>query len=183
MKKMRTLFIMDYSQRPGKITKEVNKGCQWVIDGEGIATVKLDGTCCLIKDGVLYKRYTLKKNRVAPDGFMPSPRIEGQTEGTITGFVPLTKHDKYHKEAFDRSDKKDGTYELIGPKFQSNPEKADCHMLIPHGSRVIEDLPRRDFDTVKAWLESHHVEGIVFHHPDGRMVKIRRKDYGFKWNV
>ena len=25
------------------------------------------------------------------------------------------------------------------------------------------------------------LEGVVWHHPDGRMVKIKRKDFGYKW--
>jgi hypothetical protein len=25
------------------------------------------------------------------------------------------------------------------------------------------------------------IEGIVWHHPDGRMVKIKKKDFGYKW--
>lgn len=31
------------------------------------------------------------------------------------------------------------------------------------------------------WLTSHEEEGLVFHHPDGRLAKLRRKDFGIKW--
>ena len=47
---------------------------------------------------------------------------------------------------------------------------------MPHGMEVLEDAPR-DFDGLKAYLEHRKIEGIVWHHLDGRMVKIKRKDF------
>ena len=41
------------------------------------------------------------------------------------------------------------------------------------------DAPR-DFDGLRIWLHGHPYEGIVWHHPDGRMVKIKGKDFGLK---
>jgi hypothetical protein len=41
----------------------------------------------------------------------------------------------------------------------------------------------RDFDGLREYLASFNGEGIVFHHPDGRMVKIRRTDFDFPWNA
>ena len=34
---------------------------------------------------------------------------------------------------------------------------------------------------LKEWLEVHIIEGLVWHHPGGRMVKIKRSDFGFEW--
>ena len=34
--------------------------------------------------------------------------------------------------------------------------------------------------TIKAYLADGKIEGIVWHHPDGRMVKIKAKDFGIK---
>ena len=39
------------------------------------------------------------------------------------------------------------------------------------------DCPRT-FDGIREFLAPLDIEGIVFHHPDGRMVKIRKDDYG-----
>lgn len=47
-----------------------------------------------------------------------------------------------------------------------------------------ENVPR-NFDSLKAFLSTleskyapgHVAEGIVFHHPDGRRAKIKRKDF------
>ena len=27
------------------------------------------------------------------------------------------------------------------------------------------------------------IEGIVWHHPDGRMAKIKRRDFGLSWPI
>lgn len=37
------------------------------------------------------------------------------------------------------------------------------------------------FDGLREWLTSHPVEGLVFHHPDGRLAKIKRRDFGLRW--
>lgn len=51
-----------------------------------------------------------------------------------------------------------------------------------HGSKVLLNVPR-DFDGLREYLSSFNGEGIVFHHPDGCMVKIRRTDFDFPWNA
>jgi hypothetical protein len=75
----------------------------------------------------------------------------------------------------------DGTYELIGPKINGNKEGWGKYELIKHGQEKIYFPGGVTFGTVKRFLEELHYEGIVWHHPDGRMVKIKKKDFGFKW--
>ena len=91
--------------------------------------------------------------------------------------------DKYFFEAFNAlENKEDGTYELCGPKVQSNPEKLEIHTLIKHGSIVL-DLESLDFEYLKEYLSNpeNDIEGIVFHHKtDGRMCKIRKCDFNIK---
>ena len=97
--------------------------------------------------------------------------------------MPVTdsNEDKRHVEAFDRlSDKLDGTYELVGPKVQANPENWPDHSLIMHRkAKAFENVPRT-FDEIKGWMSGKDIEGIVFHHPDGRMSKIKKSDFGMK---
>jgi hypothetical protein len=70
-----------------------------------------------------------------------------------------------------------GTYELVGPRINGNPEGYETHLLIFHdGADVLPDAPR-DFDALAAWLHAHPYEGIVWHHLDGRMAKIKRRDF------
>lgn len=49
---------------------EVIFGVEWVINGEGVVICKWDGICCMIKDGVLYKCYDVKKGKILLEGFM-----------------------------------------------------------------------------------------------------------------
>ena len=73
------------------------------------------------------------------------------------------------------------TYELVGPKVQDNMYSLDRHELWRHGSEVITDDIELTYNGIKDWLSKNEVEGIVFHHKDGRMTKVRRKDmFDFK---
>jgi hypothetical protein len=56
MNKIPTIFVRDMSKQPALVTPIWTSGCEWVRDGEGIATRKYDGTSCLVRDGKLYKR-------------------------------------------------------------------------------------------------------------------------------
>lgn len=194
MKKIPTVFVRDWNGDRSRVLPEITPGCEWVVAGEGRALQKLDGTCCLIRDGRLFKRHEVKPNRKTgllperPSGFEP---VSNDFEtGAIVGWVPVGDgpEDKWHREALanagDPSSIPDGTYELLGPKIQGNPEQQDKHVLIPHVAiREWTDVPRT-FDGMRAWFESRPglggIEGLVFHHPDGRMAKIKGRDFGIK---
>jgi hypothetical protein len=106
------------------------------------------------------------------------------TTGKRVGWVTVSggPEDKWHREALQNDREKhseilaDGTYELCGPKVQGNPEDYSEHTLIRHGSIKLDEVPRT-FDTVSWWLHDHSYEGVVWHHPDGRMAKIKKKDF------
>jgi len=70
----------------------------------------------------------------------------------------------------------DGTYELVGPKVCSNREGLDRHFYIKHGEDIIPNCPT-DFEGLKEWMQDKVIEGVVWHHPDGRMVKSKRRDF------
>jgi len=183
MKKMPTLFERDWSGDKSRVVNKVNPKAQWVIDGEGVATRKLEGTSCLIDDGVLFKRRELRKEGTPPDGFVLADHDEetGKTVGWMK--VERDAEDCWHREAFDQmSPKLDGTYELVGPKIQGNPERYENHRLIGHFSPAVAlpDTPPRTFDGLQEWLKGKDIEGIVWHHSDGRMAKIKLRDFGFK---
>jgi hypothetical protein len=123
MKKIPTVFERDWQGGDrSRVLDKVHPGCEWVLVGEGHATRKLDGTCCLVRDGMLYKRRELRKGEIAP---------------------PL----------FERADYDEETGKTIG--------------WVPVGNGP-EDQWHRD------------IEGLVFHHPDGRMAKIKLKDFGLR---
>ena len=69
MKKIPTLFERVYANhKVVAITENVTPGCEWVLRGEGIATVKIDGSCCAVINGEFYKRYDAKKGKTPPAG-------------------------------------------------------------------------------------------------------------------
>ncbi|HET6326690.1 MAG TPA: DUF5565 family protein [Planctomycetaceae bacterium] len=162
---------------------QVHVGCEWVLAGEGTATRKLDGTCCMIRGGKLYKRQEFKKGQPTPADF-EEVNFDDET-GKRIGWRPVgdAPEDEWHREGFaNLEDKSDGTYELVGPKMQGNPENYTVHSLVPHTVerlRIADQVPR-DFEGLSAYLVGQDIEGIVFHHPDGRMAKIKKRDFGLK---
>lgn len=205
MKKISTVFEIDYEN--SKIaTNVVRPENQWVIDGEGDATVKYDGTAVLIMNQMPFKRYDRKltkywkKNfnkienftedmfKIPPQGFVPVKNQKPDlTTGHWPGWVPITSspEDKYHNEGIENYINKynkipDGTFELIGPKVQGNPYELQEHILVKHGSLIV--FPERSYEGIKKWLEDNFVEGLVFHGNNKKMAKIRRKDFGLSWN-
>jgi hypothetical protein len=190
MKKISTLFKKDPSDL-SRVIAEVDPENAWALT-EGKAYQKWDGTACAIIDGELYKRYDAKHGKPAPVDGIPC-----QDPDPISGHWPhwvkcqvSNPADRYHLEAFGlllnsirRRDGEvlDGTYELCGPKIKSNPERIPYHALIRHDLGEIVGF-ERTFDGIRAVFDNPCIdmEGIVFHHSDGRMCKIRKTDFGFK---
>lgn len=182
MKKIISLFQRNYDG-DRLVRNEVVPGAEWVIAGEGRATRKWDGTCCMIRDGKLFKRYDAKMGKIPPDGFEPAQDYDPVT-GHLPGWVPVGDgpEDQYHRASFNLAlCPVDGTYELIGPRVRGNPEKSEYHILIMHGINVLRDVPRT-FEGLKEYFKNNDIEGIVWWHEDGRMVKIKGKDFGIKRN-
>ena len=177
MKKIISLFQRNYDG-DRLVRDEVVPGAEWVIAGEGVATRKWDGTCCLVRDGKLYRRYDAKRGKMPPPGFEPAQDYDPIT-GHMPGWIAVGggPDDCWHREAEWIGVDGDGTYELCGPKVNGNAEGFDGHMLVRHGRSLIPDAPR-DFEGLKRYLDGGGIEGIVWHHPDGRMVKIKAKDFG-----
>lgn len=179
MKKTPTIFKRN-PDNMREILDEPHKDCAWVFAGEGVPTRKYDGTCCMVKNGVMFKRRELKKGKPQPEKFELVDYDE--TTGKTVGWMPVTedKEDRWHVEAFGDGNWPDGTYELCGPKVQGNPEGFEAHVLVPHSEATQYVGVERTFSGIRDFLESMDIEGLVFHHPDGRMAKIKKRDYGQK---
>lgn len=182
MKKIASLFQRNYDG-DRLVRDEVVPGSEWVIAGEGTATRKWDGMALRIKDGEFYKRYDAKQGRTPPPGFEPAqPQPDAET-GHWPGWVKMEQGKELQRVlAAATGTESDGTYEFCGPtvgtRHGANPEGLTEHLLIPHGVDFL-DAPRT-YAELKAWLADRRIEGIVWHHPDGRMVKIKRADFGLK---
>lgn len=173
-------------------TQQVTPGCEWVINGEGVATRKWDGIACMIQDGILFKRYDAKHGKTPPEGFIPCQDPDSIT-GHWPGWLKVDYSDpanKWFKEAMEdlwRHNQEcggklnlNGTYECIGPKINGNKDNIDHHILIKHGAQLCSSAPREYYAFLE-YFSSYTMEGIVFHHPDGRMCKVKRTDFGLKW--
>jgi hypothetical protein len=201
MRKIPTLFQRDPDQ-PALITREVHPDCQWVLDGEGTPTRKLDGTCMgyfpAVRGevrvrggigssevtepsdvtGVWLARREVKANQSAPDGFIVEQ--EDELTGKAVGWVPAEQSPfhKYFTEALPRIGCSPyfGTYELCGPKVNGNPEKLAVHHLFRHhDAERLAGVPR-DFDGLITWLLRQTIEGVVWHAADGAMAKLKVRD-------
>ena len=178
MKKIPTIFVRDMAARPALVTPVWVEGCEWVRDGEGRATRKWDGTSVLIRDGKLYKRRELRPRDICPEGF-ELVEVDPNTQNAV-GWVPVGDgpDDKWHRAAPHPGH--DGTFELVGPKVNGNRDKFQDYVLVAHGYVEFPSAPRT-FDGLREWLATYELEGLVWHHPDGRMAKIKRRDFGLKW--
>ena len=176
MKKIPTVFLRDPENR-SRVLNEVTPGCEWVLLGEGRATYKWDGTACLVRGAVLYKRRAVKPGKTAPPGY-EEVEVDSVT-GKSFGWVPVGDgpEDALHREAFCVCIP-DGTYELVGPKVQTNRDDLEEPVLIRHGDRPAADSTPRTFESIRACLlDNRPGEGIVYYHPRGRMAKIKVRDF------
>jgi hypothetical protein len=178
VRKIISLFERDCDV-PRLVVNKIVPGAEWVAAGEGIATRKYDGTACLVRNGKLYKRVEWD----AQKGPAPVEWLHHDFDPAIRsghGWLPIGigPEDWLHRLA--EIPKENGTYELCGPKIQKNPEHFEKVVLVPHGTEIFVPDPPRTFDGLKEWFKDEDVEGIVWHHPDGRMVKIKKKDFGLK---
>jgi hypothetical protein len=182
MKKIPTLYARDFSHDPRYVTRDVTPGCEWVLKGEGTPTRKYDGTCVMFDGEKWWARREVKPGKLPPPGFV---EVEYDEEtGKTIGWEPgeQSPFAKWLAQAdaalvIGARPLHGSTYELVGPKVNGNPEGYSEHHLIEHAEADrLPDAPR-DFDGLAAWLHAHKYEGIVWHHPDGRMAKIKKRDF------
>jgi hypothetical protein len=183
MEKIPTIFERD---EHFKVVDRPRKGCDWVFAGEGRATEKLDGTNV---------RLTLRAGQVVRVEKRRNPSKLQKQQGVIDGWYvdadEFSKEDKWIFESVKGTDVHgwpDGEHaaEALGPHIQGNLLGLTRNLCVPFNLEIPEyqDVPR-DFAGLKqllAELDSlfapgHLAEGIVFHHPDGRRAKIKRKDF------
>ena len=165
----------------------------------------------MIEDGKIYRRFDYKPGRKLPEGAIPCQEKGDPITGHFPHWVLCDENnpaDKYHIAAFKKKAVWiNGTYELIGKHFQSNPYDLEDDYLYKHGdfllSTSLEDyydsvnkyievcningesqtcIVPRTYEQIRDYLEKHYIEGIVFYRGNGEMCKIKRSDFGFEWN-
>jgi hypothetical protein len=183
MPKLESPFVRENINGVYVVTPKIAEGYEWVfVDEATTCQEKLHGTnvSVTIVNGQISAVYN-RTNRVDPwsNDFI----VNGVREAKSRGYLNLT----------------DGQYfgEVVGPKLHGNPYKLDYHIWLPFDTYFHKHLTYKswgkypkDFDTISEWfreglmslfyMSKHNgdktgfVEGVVFHHPTGKMAKLRR---------
>lgn len=182
MPKLESPFV-----RVGKnhtVTPKINPGYEWVFEDESvIAQEKLDGTnvSIIIKNSKIIRVFN-RLNEVELDIWSRNSIIESVKNSYHKGYCNLP----------------DGQHfgETVGIGINGNPYELDTQLWLPFNTYCANYLTYKswgkypkDFDTISSWFQNdllplfymkrHYgnregfVEGVVFHHPDGRMAKLR----------
>lgn len=169
MSRIPTLFLRNPEDRRF-VMPVVQQGCEWVLAGEGTPTRMYDGVLALFDPAAPHVEHA---DPAELQGWFVEDRRGGE-------LVPAWRS-KYARPMAEAAraitdGPRIGSHELLGPKINRDPERIGRHIVIAHADAdVLNDAPR-DLDGLTTWLLSHPYEGIVWHHPDGRMAKLKRKD-------
>ena len=193
MKKIPTLFEREFkNHKVVGITDKLTPGLSWELLASCQPTEKIDGSCCAIIGGELYKRYDAKKGKKPPEGAIPCCDPDPVT-GHWPHWVKCDRNNPQDKWFFSAMDStrparlagNDWTYEAIGKHFNGNPYNMDGDMLVDHGHFPITDAILDSFESIRAYLEMHSIEGIVWWNESSTapVCKIKRTDFGIQWPV
>lgn len=186
MRKILTIFERDWEGNR-KILPQL------IVDFDfksAVATEKLDG---------MNIRVTVRNEKAVRVEKRRNPsKIQKQNGIVHPWYVDAHESDPQDKWIFDAvkntdlTEVPDGEWsaEAIGKNIQGNPLNLKKNQIfffsIPFWrSRItLEDVPT-DFDEIRVYLSTQKskignnclMEGIVWHHPNGDMVKIKRKDF------
>lgn len=183
MEKIPTIFERDDRFH---VVDKPRAECDWVFAGAGRATEKLDGTNA---------RLTVRSGTIVRVEKRRNPSKAQKAAGIVDGwYVDSDENgaeDKWLREAAANTvvtSWPDGEHsvEALGPRIQGNPLELDEHICVPFNLIVpdYQEAPRT-YQELHDWLATlesryapgHLAEGVVFHHPDGRRAKIKRKDF------
>jgi hypothetical protein len=194
MRKIPTLFLRNDPSDPHHVTSAVNPAAMWVLTSaplDVVATRKYDGTCVMLDDDAQWwARREVKPGKAEPVGWVLADVDE--VTGKRMGWIPIEPGWNFYtmfRDAIEGSTSvfTPGTYELIGPKIQGNPEGYERHALIAHDTAEVIEYGgyRLVVNDVSPYCHLRAImadpgftfEGIVWHHRDGRMAKLKRKDF------
>ena len=188
MNKIPTVFNRNPETRRFVID-QINPECEWVINNEGIPRRKYDGTCVMLDgDRKWWARREVKKDKTPPENFRQLQFDE--VTGKAVGYIPIEDSSfyKFFLEANRISNQWNlGTYELVGPKINGNPENLDRHEVVFHDGIRAFPVGHIPSDTAYVYLrrimnacKNFGWEGLVWTHPDGRRAKLKVRD--FEWS-
>jgi hypothetical protein len=135
----------------------VKPEAEWVVAGEGTASMLWDGWPVLVDGG---RVYTHKGEQVAC-----SRKHKAWLKAMRKHQAPL----------------REGWYTLVGPNINGNPHKQPQHLLVRDGETSIPHDPRT-FESVYRYLKSNHTMlGILWVHEDGREAVVTKDFFRIRW--
>lgn len=185
--KIKTIFERDWEGNR-KVVETYVDGAFMAITGNCVATEKLDGTN--VRLTVRNHMVVRVEKRRNPDKVQKAKGIEEPWYTEADPYAPGDKHILNAVENTDLSEVPDGEWsgEAIGPDIQGNPLNLDSNRVYLFSvSKLVEpwnDVPVT-YEELKEWLPKQKskygndcgIEGIVWHCADGRMFKIKKKDF------
>jgi hypothetical protein len=189
MPKLQSPFVRVEDGDEKLVVPIIAPGLEWVFEPDVIATEKLDGenVSVLIEAGKITRIF----NRANEVPFFNKPKaqlVHAVVSAYARGYMDGLSDGQHFGEA-------------IGPDILGNRYKLPQPIWLPFNTYCRKNLRYqswgrypKDFPTIEAWFkEGLHslyysrihqdekilAEGVVFHHPDGRMAKLRRDMYGW----
>ncbi|NEP41587.1 MAG: hypothetical protein F6K35_21080 [Okeania sp. SIO2H7] len=158
---------------------------------------KYDGQPCLYQDGKLYTRFNAKlfqkkrgkiinEPKLPPENSIPCSKPDQNTGDWPHWRLVNKTQDEWVLKAFENagggSVLSNGTYEAVGPHFQTNLHRLTNDILVSHNallencSQLLEcnDL----FKAFKDFMKQLKYEGIVLYQSGLPVAKLKRKDFG-----
>ena len=167
MKKTLSLFQRNYDG-DRLVRDELVPGAEWVAAGEGVATRKHDGTCCMWRDGKLWKRYELKAGKPALDAVTAAIAVLEDDQHFNAGRGAVFTHDGRNEldaSLMDGLTRKAGA--VAGVRRVKNPillarailERSEHVMMVGDGAEAfareqgVELVDPAWFRTEKRWQQ------------------------------
>jgi hypothetical protein len=180
----------------GFCTDEINPLTQWINKEISTPVRKWDGTCMMFDGKEWFARRQYSSRSSIPSEFILVEYDEktGKSFGwepvENSSFIKLWKlaiaEKPYHCTLFGCDDDYEkGTYELMGPKINGNPENLAEHRLMPHkqsptiGNLSILEPHELTYNMLYNQFMHMPFEGVIFYTKDGKKAKLRRKDFDY----
>lgn len=186
MRKIPTLFVREFlPNHKILITDQVTPGCEWVLAGEGVATRKLDGTCTLVQDGRLYKRYDAKNGKPIPPNAVPCQPEAESNHGHLPCWMPVSETVPATNGLWQHLSQLSDPWRTVpmscagrtstptGRNWTTTPSSATA-------TSSWRACPATSMASVPIWrcIISKVSSSIA---GNGEMCKIKRSDFGFRW--
>ncbi len=181
MPKLGSPFVRKQINGEYVVTPEIDPDYKWVFEDDAVTCQeKLHGTnvSIVVESGKVTKVFNRTQEM---DLLSKNPVMEAVRNSYERGYCNFT----------------DGQYfgEAVGTKIQSNEYKLTEPIWLPFNTYFVKHLTYKTwgqypktYDVISDWFQNGlfplfsaskgnkegFVEGVVFHHPDGRMAKLRR---------